>query len=95
MTTSNTDQQSGDFSTWLIIVGAAALFGPGLLARFVPAAQQFLLESRILTADDLVITIAPGVGLDLARVVIAAGIAGLLLLITVTTIIRRNKQEKP
>ena len=94
MTTDNTNTGGGDFSTWLLGAGAIVLLGPGLLARFVPAAQQYLLDLSILTSDELVITIAPGIGLDLARVVIAAGIAGLILLITVTTLIRRNRKTK-
>ena len=75
----NTD----DDRTMLIITLPilAFLLGPGILASFLPDVRTALLQAHLLVDENVLIPIADGIGLDLARVVILAGLlVGLLTL---------------
>lgn len=75
----NTD----DDRTMLILTLPILLFllGPGILASFLPDVRGALLQAHLLVDENVLIPIADGIGLDLARVVILAGLlVGLLTL---------------
>ncbi|MBG0716876.1 hypothetical protein G3N18_02080 [Microbacterium sp. 2C] len=50
------------------------LIGPGILASFLPDVRGALLQARLLVDENVLIPIADGIGLDLARVMILAGL---------------------
>lgn len=68
----NTD----DDRTMLILTLPIIVFllGPGMLAAFLPDVRGALVEARVLVEEDIIIPIAAGAGLDLARVVIICGL---------------------
>lgn len=75
----NTD----DDRTMLIITLPilAFLLGPGILASFLPDVRTTLLQAHLLVDENVLIPIADGIGLDLARALILAGVLlGLLTL---------------
>lgn len=57
----------------------AFLLGPGLLAAFLPDVRGALIEAHVLVEDNVIIPIAAGAGLDLARIVIICGLLVALL----------------
>lgn len=57
----------------------ALLLGPGLLASFLPDVRGALIDARVLVEENVIIPIAAGAGLDLARVVIVCGLLVALL----------------
>lgn len=83
----NTD----DDRTMLILTLPVLLFlvGPGLLASLVPDVRGALLDLHILVADAVVVPIADGVGLDLPRVLLGAGVLGLVVIAAAVVIRRR------
>jgi hypothetical protein len=82
------------FLNWMIGVGAVVLLGPGLLAKFMPSAQAFLLEHGILASTNVLIPIGENVGLDFARVLVALGVVALLVFLTVVSLRRRARRSE-
>lgn len=78
-----------DFITFMAIGAFLIVFGPTLLARFAPWARDLLVRRHVLVDHDVLIPIASGAGLDLARVLIAAGIVLVGVLLIVWTIKRK------
>lgn len=89
MTDSRTSELSDDTLTLLLVgVFALMLLGPTLAAKFIPQAATFLVDVHVLTVENVIVPIADPAGLDLGRLVIAAG-ALLLLLALIVFVVRR------
>ena len=84
--TSNNDND--DFVTWLLVCFVVIVFGPGLLASFLPAATQLLVKMHILVTSEILIPIGTA-GLDLPRVLILAGAALIVALVAILAVRRR------
>lgn len=77
-----------DFITWIVGIIAVALIGPGLLAKFVPAAQHALIQAHVLVTTSILIPIGTGSGLDLARVLVVIGLVALAALLIYVSVRR-------
>lgn len=77
----NRNSELSDDTLTLVLIGAFALmlFGPTLAARLIPQAASFLVDVHVLTTENVILPLSDAAGLDLGRLVIAAG--GLLLLL--------------
>lgn len=83
-----------DFLTFIVLIGVAAVFGPALAAHFIPTFAETLVHWHLLVTDGVLIPVAAGAGLDLARVVIAAGILVSLALVAVVAASRAAARRK-
>lgn len=84
MNNNDNDNMIAFFAVVIFLVA----FGPGLLASFIPEVRTALLDARILVDENVVLPLADGIGLDIARAVILCGIL-LAVLVTVALVIRR------
>lgn len=77
----NRNSELSDDTLTLVLIGAFSLmlFGPTLAARLIPQAASFLVDVHVLTTENVILPLSDAAGLDLGRLVIAAG--GLLLLL--------------
>lgn len=78
----------------LVLVLAAIIFGPVLLAGFFKPVQEALVSWHVLTTENVLIPIGEGAGIDLARLVIAISVIGALALLTVLAFRRRAAIKK-
>lgn len=65
MTSNSSGGSDDDFITWIVGAIAVIVIGPGLLAKFVPAAQHALVNAHVLVTTGILIPIGSGAGLDL------------------------------
>ena len=86
----NRNSELSDDTLTLVLIGAFSLmlFGPTLAARLIPQAASFLVDVHVLTTDNVILPLSDAAGLDLGRMVIAAG-GVLLLLALVVFAVRR------
>lgn len=86
----NRNSELSDDTLTLVLIGAFSLmlFGPTLAARLIPQAASFLVDVHVLTTENVILPLSDAAGLDLGRLVIAAG-AVLLLLALVVFAVRR------
>ena len=86
----NRNSELSDDTLTLVLIGAFVLmlFGPTLAARLIPQAASFLVDVHILTTENVILPLSDAAGLDLGRLVIAAG-GVLLLLALVVFAVRR------
>ncbi len=86
----NRNSELSDDTLTLILIGTFALMllGPTLAARFIPQAASFLVDVHVLTTENVMLPLADAAGLDLGRLVIAAGALLLLLALVVFTVRR-------
>lgn len=86
----NRNSELSDDTLTLVLIGAFSLmlFGPTLAARLIPQAASFLVDVHVLTTENVILPLSDAAGLDLGRLVIAAG-GVLLLLALVVFAVRR------
>ncbi|MBS1673068.1 MAG: hypothetical protein JSS74_03795 [Actinobacteria bacterium] len=86
----NRNSELSDDTLTLVLIGAFSLmlFGPTLAARLIPQAASFLVDVHVLTTENVILPLSDAAGLDLGRMVIAAG-GVLLLLALVVFAVRR------
>lgn len=89
MTSNSSGGSNDDFITWIVGTIAVIMIGPGLLAKFVPAAQHALVNAQVLVTTGVLIPIGSGAGLDLPRVLLGLGIVALVALLVYVAIRRR------
>jgi hypothetical protein len=92
MTQQNSDDD--DLFNWFVLALVGAAVVPALIAKFVPAAQDFLVRWHVLVTDHVLIPIGPTVGLDLARCFIAAAIVVFALLVLIQVLRHRSMQRQ-
>lgn len=77
---------------------AGVIFGPPLLAKFVPGVRDALVNWHILVTDNVLIPLHDGVGLDLPRVLIVLCILGaivsLIVLLLRSRAARKERAQK-
>lgn len=82
----------------LIYILLGMIFIPPVLAKFLPAVRDALVDWHILVTDNVVIPFHDGVGLDLPRVLIVLCVLGALISLLVLLIrgraARKEKAQK-
>lgn len=87
-----------DDTTWLIVAGviAVVLFGGGILAWFLVAAEQaasWLVAAGVLVpAEQAAVSIVGGAGLDAARLASIGAVAVAVLTLTIWLVLRKRKR---
>jgi len=91
--TQNSDDDD-DFFNWIVLALVGAAIVPVLIAKFVPAAQDFLVRWHVLVTDHVLIPLGPTAGLDFARCLIGAAVIVIAVLIVVGVVRRRSMQRQ-
>lgn len=79
---------------WLVGAAAALACAPLAVARFAPAAADFLVRWHVLTRFGVLLPVAGGAGLDLARLAAAAAILVALVLIAGSSLSRARRRRE-
>jgi len=90
--TQNSDDD--DFFNWFVLAIVGAAIAPVLVAKFVPAAQDFLVRWHVLVTDHVLIPLGPTAGLDFGRCLIAVAVIVLAIVVVVRVARRRSMQRQ-
>ncbi len=85
--TNNND--TDDLLLWLIGIPLAAVLLPTILGNLLPPVQAALVGWHVLVADNVLVPIGAGTGLDLGRCLIAAALVAIAISLLVLIIRRR------
>lgn len=90
--TQNSDDD--DFFNWFVLAIVGAAIAPVLVAKFVPAAQDFLVRWHVLVTDHVLIPLGPTAGLDFARCLIVVAVIVIAIVVVVRVARRRSMQRQ-